>query len=321
MKYQRLGNSGLSVSRICLGGNSWGAAGHRIWNAFDAAASKLFFARALDLGINFFDTSNSYNGGESESVMGQELLPAVPRDELVIATKVGWHLSERPNDAGLGRKHLLSSLDASLRRLRTDYVDLLILHRFDTGTPIEETLTALGDCVRSGKVRYLGCSTMRPTQFARLHLTAKAEGLPCFIAMQSLYNLLDRDDEADLNKFCREEGIGLTPYSPLARGQLARVPGQRISDRSIKDAQGKRYENPDHAEIIAHVLNLAAKHKVSPGQVALSWLLAQEGVAAPVVGVSRLEQIDEAVAAVETDIPRNEFAALAPTAEVNRQRN
>jgi aryl-alcohol dehydrogenase (NADP+) len=309
MNYRRLGHSGLQVSRVCLGGNSWGAAGHRDWNAFDAATSRAFFARAIDLGINFFDTANSYNAGDSESLMGQELLSMAPRDELVIATKVGWQLSDRPNQGGLGRKHLLASVEASLRRLRTDHLDMLIIHRFDEDTPIEETLGALAECVRSGKVRYLGCSKMRPTQFARLQLTAKAEGIP-FIAMQSLYNLIDRDDEADLLPFCMEERIGLTPYSPLARGMLARGTAKHSSDRSAKDSYARLYESPRSTAIVERVARQAAELGVSPSVVALNWLLSQPGVVAPVIGVSRLEQLEEAVSATELRLSPQQLAAL-----------
>ena len=278
MKYVTLGRSGLMVSRICLGGNSWGAAGRRAWAPFDADASAPFFRRALDLGINFFDTADVYNQGASEEVMGERLLPLVPRDELVITTKLGQAMGDRPNAAGLGRKHMMASIDASLRRLRTDHVDVYMVHRFDPNTPVEEVVPALAEIVRAGKARYLGASAMRATRFARLQLFARANSLPPFIAMQNLWSLLHREEEREMVPFCREEGVGLTPYSPLARGELA---GRRDTERAEKDARAAPYRTEASRRIVETVTALAAARGVTPAEVALAWLLHQPGTRRP----------------------------------------
>ena len=302
----------MTVSRICLGGNSWGAAGHRAWSAFDAEASRPFFQRALDCGINFFDTAASYNAGASETVIGTELMGMAPRSELVITTKVNGGGSTKPNGSGLGRKYVMDSIDASLRRLKTDYVDVFMLHRYDEATPVEEILHTLSDVVRAGKARYVGASTMRATQFARLHLLGRGAGIP-FIVMQNLYNLVDRQEEADMNPFCREEGVALTPYSPLARGTLAeprRVGGQR-TERAQLDTIAERYRNPRSTAIAERVAAVAGEIGRPASQVALSWLLHQPAVTAPVVGVTKLEQIDDAAAACELALSDQQIAALA----------
>jgi len=310
VQYTRLGSSGLTVSRICLGGNSWGAKGHRQWSPFDAAASRPFLRRALDLGINFFDTADVYNTGASEEVMGQELIGLVPRDELVITTKVGGTMSSKPNGAGLGRKHVLASIDASLKRLRTDHVDIYMLHRFDMATPVEETLGALAEIVRAGKARYIGASTMRATQFARLQLGAKAIGMP-FVAMQNLYNLIDREEEADMNPFCAEEGVAITPYSPLARGILS---GSRAvgggTERAGMDRIADRYQPAQTGPVVERVQRVAQETGFPASQVALAWLLHQTAVAAPVVGVTKPEQIDGAAAATGLTLTAEQLATL-----------
>jgi 1-deoxyxylulose-5-phosphate synthase len=313
MQYRNLGRSGLTVSRICLGGNSWGAAGRRKWAAFDEAASRPFFKRALDLGINFFDTADVYNQGESEEAMGSGLIGSVGRDELVITTKVGSPMADRPNRSGLGRKHLMASIDASLARLKTDYVDLYMVHRFDPVTPVEEIMSALAEIVRSGKARYLAASTMRATQFARLQLFARANGLPPFIAMQNLYNLLYREEEREMIPFCREEGVALSPYSPLARGVLSgtrMAGGNALTERAREDKMALRYESDAGRTIVERAAKIAESHGVTPAQVALAWLLHKDGLVAPVVGTTRVEQIDTAVAAVDLALSPAEIASL-----------
>jgi len=313
MKYAKLGRSGLTVSRICLGGNSWGAAGRRAWSAFDAAQSQPFFKRALDLGVNFFDTADVYNLGASEAAMGEYLVGSVPRDELVICTKVGLPFGDRPNKSGLGRKHMLASIDASLKRLKTDHVDVYMLHRYDAETPVEEIVATLDSIVRAGKARYVAASTMRPTQLARMQTLAKANGMPTFVSMQNLYNLLAREEEADMIPFCQEEGIALTPYSPLARGVLSgtRGPGSNAAtERAREDKMADPYLQPDKLAIVDKVKSVAVAAGALPSQVALAWLLHQKGLVAPVVGVTRLEQIDDAVKATEIALDAAQLAAL-----------
>lgn len=313
MEYVYLGRSGLQVSRICLGGNSWGSKGKRAWSGLDLDESRPFLKRALDLGINFFDTAPTYNDGASEEVLGSCLVGAVPRDELVILSKVGFP-SPGPNKSGLGRKPILASIEATLRRLRTDHVDLCVIHRFDPHTSVEETMTTLAQVVRDGKARYLGASSMAVRQFIRYHLFAKSEGLVPFVEMQNLYNLLYREDERELIPFCREEGIGLTPYSPLARGMLS---GTRNADGSgeTERAQGdiarvKDYNRPHTQPILDALRGIASARGVKPSQVALAWLLHQQGVTSPIVGPTKISHIEDAVAALDLKLDANELAAL-----------
>ena len=313
MQYANLGRSGLKVSRICLGGNSWGAAGKRSWAPFDAEASGPFFKRALDKGINFFDTADIYNAGASEEVMGACLLNLVPREELVIASKVGAPMSDKPNRSGLGRKHVMASIDATLKRLRTDYVDLYLIHRLDPSTPIEEIMAGFADIVRAGKARYIGASTMWAYQFARLQLFATANGLPPFIAMQNLYNLLYREEEREMIPFCREEGVGVTPYSPLARGVLAGTrsrAGGGATERAREDKMAASYFSDDSFAIVDRVVALAKTRGVKPSQIALAWLLHKPGLVAPVIGSTAPSQIDEAAEATGIALSPEEMKSL-----------
>ncbi len=313
MKYVNLGNSGLQVSRICLGGNSWGSKGKRQWSGLDAEDSRPFLKRALDLGINFFDTAPAYSDGGSEEVLGTCLVGSVPREELVLLSKVGFPKTG-PNKSGLSRKHIMASIDATLRRLRTDYVDLYVIHRFDPLTPIEESMTALSDVVRAGKARYLGASAMAVHHFIRMHLFAKANGLTAFIEMQNLYNLLYREDERELVPFCREEGIGMTPYSPLARGLLSgarNADGSGNSERARGDIQKTSEFYRDHTPaILDAVRKVAEAHSVKPAQVALAWLLHQDAVTAPIIGATRLEHIDDAAGALEVKLSADQLVSL-----------
>ncbi|MCX7341879.1 MAG: aldo/keto reductase [Hyphomicrobiales bacterium] len=313
MKYVQLGRSGLIVSQICLGGNSWGAAGRREWGAFDAAGSRPFFRAALDASINFFDTADVYNHGVSESVMGSELIPMVPRDDLVISTKIGIPMSGKPNDGGLGRKHLMKSLDAALKRLKTDYVDLLQVHRLDAHTPLAETMRTLDDMVRAGKVRYIGGSTMPAYKFAQMIALADRYNLARPIAMQNLYNLVQREDEREMLRLCAEEGVGAIPYSPLARGFLA---GNRSRDgggeteRAKTDKAARGLYRPTDFDVVDQVVALARRRGVRPTQIALAWLLHKPVVSAPIIGATKPEYIAEAAAATEIALSVDEIASL-----------
>ena len=237
MKYGPLGRSGLIVSRICLGGNSWGAKGRRGWGKFDEAEAPAYFKRALDVGITFFDTADAYNAGRSEEIMGATLMKMVKREDIVLSTKVGIRMSDSQNDVGTGRKHLMAAVDDQLKRLQTDYIDVYQVHRLDPYTPMEETMYSLDQIVRSGKVRYIGGSTMPAYKFAQMVMIADWKGYARPIAMQNLYNLVQREEEREMNRLCHEQGVGLIPYSPLARGFLAgnRSQGRRRRDRALEE--------------------------------------------------------------------------------------
>jgi aryl-alcohol dehydrogenase (NADP+) len=301
MKHVPLGRSGLMVSRVCLGGNSWGAKGRRGWGKFDGDEAPAYFKRALDLGITFFDTADTYNFGLSEEIMGATLLKMVPRDEVVISTKVGIRMSDKPNDVGTGRKHLSASIDAQLKRLGTDHIDVYQVHRLDPHTPLEETMYSLDQLVRSGKVRYIGGSTMPAYKFAQMLMIADARGYARPIAMQNLYNLVQREEEREMNRLCDEQGVGLIPYSPLARGFLA---GNRVregggeTERSKHDAQVKAgtYRECDW-QIVEALKSIAVSRGIKPTQVALMWLWSKSYMAAPIIGATRLDQLDDAAKA------------------------
>jgi aryl-alcohol dehydrogenase-like predicted oxidoreductase len=314
MKYVALGRSGLMVSRICLGGNSWGAKGRRGWGAFEADDARVYFRRALDLGINFFDTADTYNAGRSEEILGETLLNMVPRERVVVSTKVGIRMSDDPNDVGTGRKHMMASVDAQLRRLRTDYIDVYQVHRLDPHTPIEETMYSLDQLVRSGKVRYIGGSTMPAYKFAQMCLVAQWRGYARPIAMQNLYNLIQREEDREMNRLCLEEGVGLIPYSPLARGFLA---GNRARDgggqteRSRNDVNVKAgtYRDCDW-EIVARLERIAAAHGRSAAQAALAWLFSKPYMASAIIGATRLEQLDTAAESAGLVLGAEEIRAL-----------
>jgi aryl-alcohol dehydrogenase (NADP+) len=303
MKYVPLGRSGLMVSRVCLGGNSWGAAGRRAWAAFGPEESAPFFKRALDRGINFFDTADAYNLGVSETIMGEKLIGLVPRDEIVISTKVGLKMGPAPNAVGLGRKHLVASLDAQLKRLKTDHIDVYQVHRLDGVTPLEEVMATLDGFVRAGKVRYIGGSTMPAYKFAQMIAIADARGLARPIAMQNLHNAIQREEEREMNVLCLEQGVGLIPYSPLARGFLA---GNRVkggggeTERANNDANAKpeTYRDCDWA-IVEAIKDIAKARGAKPTQVALLWLWSKPYMAAPIIGSTKLEQLDDAAAAAD----------------------
>jgi 1-deoxyxylulose-5-phosphate synthase len=299
MEYMRLGSSGLTVSRICLGCMSYGDASRsdHAW-VLDEQASRPFFQQALDAGITFFDTANAYSTGSSEEITGRNLLSMVRRDEVVIATKVGLPMRPRPNGAGLSRGAVMTQVDASLRRLGTDYIDLYQVHRADPSTPWEETLQALDDVVRAGKVRYLGASSMYAWQFAKALYLADLHNWPRFVSMQNHYNLLYREEEREMIPLCRDQGVGVTPWSPLARGRLAR-PWDEKTGRSETDAAAhERYQDPGLRKVVDAVAAVAEEHGVPRAQVALAWVLSRPGVTAPIVGATKPHHLGDAIAAL-----------------------
>lgn len=313
MDYTRFGRSGLEVSRLCLGCMSYGVPerGSHPWSLGETEA-RPFIRRALDLGINFFDSANVYSDGTSEEIVGRALKDFAPRDEIVLATKVHGRMRTGPNGAGLSRKAILSEIDHSLRRLGTDYVDLYQIHRFDPDTPLEETLEALHDVVKAGKARYIGASSMYAWQFARaLHL-ADRHGWTRFVSMQNYVNLLYREEEREMIPLCRAEGVAVMPWSPLARGRLTRDWDQG-SARSETDAFGRSlYAKTADADrkVVEAVAAVAAARGVPRAQVALAWVLQQPGITSPIVGATRLEHLDDAVAALSLQLSPQELAAL-----------
>ncbi|WP_341678037.1 aldo/keto reductase [Niveibacterium sp. SC-1] len=326
MDYVNLGRSGLKVSRLCLGMMSFGTPRFRPW-MLDEAASRPVVQRAVELGINFFDTADMYSGGESEVLTGRFVREFMRRDEVVVATKVynfvdtglqGAAAAPRPNDRGLSRKRILHAVDASLQRLGLDYIDLYQIHRWDYATPIEETMEALHEVVKAGKVRYLGASSMWAWQFAKAQQVAEHNGWTRFISMQNHYNLAYREEEREMNPLCLDQGVGLIPWSPLARGFLAgnrrRGEGQRGGDtlRAQTDDLAKQFyfEDADFA-VLAALETLAAERGVSCAQLAYAWLLHQPGVTAPIVGCSRAEQLDDALASCALALSPTELQRLA----------
>jgi 1-deoxyxylulose-5-phosphate synthase len=315
MDYVRLGSTGLKVSRLCLGTMTYGSSHWRPW-VLDEAESRPFIRRALELGINFFDTADMYSLGASEEVLGRALRDfASGRDKTVIATKVFYPLGDDPNQRGLSRKHILHSIDDSLRRLGTDYVDLYQIHRFDYETPIAETLRALHDVVQAGKARYIGASSMYAWQFAQMLYTADQLGLTRFVSMQNHYNLIYREEEREMIPLCRDQGIGLVPWSPLARGFLA---GNRRKEdfgetlRAKTDDFGQKmyYTDADFA-VVDRVSEIAGKRGIPNMQVALGWILQQPGTTAPIIGASKMHHLEEAVAALSVKLDAEELRALA----------
>jgi len=290
MEYVNLGRSGIKVSRICLGMMTYGSSQWRPW-VLDEEESRPFIQRALELGINFFDTADMYSQGVSEEVMGQALRDFARRDEVVIATKVFFPTGDSPNEGGLSRLHVMRAVEASLKRLGTDYIDLYQIHRADPSTPIEETLAALHDLVKSGKVRYIGASSMYAWQFASALYLSDLHGWTRFISMQNHYNLVYREEEREMMPLCRAEGVGIIPWSPLARGFLAgnRAPenfGETVRAKSDDFAQQMYFQETDF-EVVERVVQLADRLEVSPAQIALAWLLHQEGSARPLSGPAR----------------------------------
>lgn len=307
MQYTQLGRSGLVVSRIGLGCMSYGTPTWRPW-VLDEAASMPFFRRAVEAGINFFDTSDMYSQGVSEEITGKALREYGRRDELVIASKVHYPMGEGPNMRGLSRKHIVQGCEASLRRLGVEAIDLYQVHRFDADVQLEEMLAALDHLVQQGKVRYLGACSTAAWRFIKALYLADARGLTRFISMQNHYNLVYREEEREMLPLCREEGIGVIPWSPLARGQLA---GASATARSGSDTLTPQlYDQPGDADVIAANRAVAAARGVSPAQTALAWLLQQPGVSAPIVGATKLAHLEEALLAIDLKLGDDERAAL-----------
>ena len=313
MDYVNLGKTGLEVSRLCLGCMSYGDPGWRDW-VLPESQARPFFERALELGINFFDTADMYSLGVSEEVTGRALGELARRDDVVIATKVFFPVRKVPNGGGLSRKHILSSIDASLRRLGTDYVDLYQIHRWDPETPIDETLEALHDVVRAGKARYVGASSMFAWQFASALYRADLHGWSRFVSMQNHYNLVYREEEREMIPLCRAEGIGVIPWSPIARGLLAGNRGrggEGLTTRAREDEYSHRmYTREADFQVVDRTSEVASELGVSPAQVAIAWLLHRPGVTAPIVGATKLEHLEEAVAAVKVELGAEEMARL-----------
>jgi 1-deoxyxylulose-5-phosphate synthase len=313
MDYIRLGQTGMEVSRICLGCMTYGVPerGNQPW-ALNEEASRPFIKRALDSGINFFDTANVYSGGTSEEIVGRALKEMTRREEVVIATKVFFRMRPGPNGMGLSRQAIFAEMDASLRRLGTDYVDLYQTHRWDYNTPIEETMEALHDVVKSGKARYIGASSMYAWQFAKAQAVAERNGWTRFVSMQNYVNLLYREEEREMLPLCKADGVGVIPWSPLARGRLTRDWDEQ-SARSEKDAFGKSlYDKTGDADrkIVERVAAIAKKRGVSRAQVALAWLLAKPVITAPIVGATKLVHLEDALAAVELKLSADEITSL-----------
>lgn len=314
MKYANLGKSGLKVSRICLGTMAYanGAGGAHPW-ALNEEAAQPFYKRAFEAGINFYDTANVYSFGTSEEFLGRAVKRYAKREEVVIATKVHGEMRPGdPNGKGLSRKAILTEIDHSLRRLGTDYVDLYQIHRYDPDVPIEETLEALHDVVKSGKARYIGASSMWAWQFMQALALQDANGWSRFVSMQNYLNLLYREEEREMLPLCRDQGIGVIPWSPQARGRLAR-PADEKTERSETDQFGKylyrKTADADRA-VIERVGEVAAERGISRGQVALAWHFAKPGVTAPIVGATKIEQLEEAIAAVDVVLSADEVKRL-----------
>ena len=313
MEYVKLGNTGLDVSRICLGSMSFGDPKNWIhkW-VLEEEDSRPLIKRALELGINFFDTANVYSLGRSEEILGRALKDYAKRDEIVLATKVHQKMFEGPNGQGLSRKAIMSQIDQSLQRLQTDYVDLYIIHRWDYNTPIEETMEALHDVVKSGKARYIGASAMYAYQFQQANTIAEKNGWTKFVSMQNHLNLIYREEEREMIPYCRSEKIALTPYSPMASGRLIRDQEEKTS-RSLTDtAQKAKYDETAEKDqlIIKRVAELADKYETNRVNIALGWLLQNDLVAAPVVGATKMSHIETAAGAVDFHLTKEDIYYL-----------
>ena len=313
MNTLRLGKTGLKVTPICLGMMTYGTPKWREW-VLDEDASRPFVKRAVEAGINFFDTADVYSIGVSEEVTGRLLREFTKRDDVVIASKVNGAMGPGSNDRGLSRKHIMQGIDASLRRLGTDYIDLYQIHRFDPETPIEETMAALHDVVKAGKARYIGASSMYAWQFAKMQHAADLHGWTRFVAMQNHYNLVYREEEREMIPLCIADGIGLIPWSPLARGFLA---GNRTANRSGDTSRARTdafahdlYFRPEDFTIVERVGEIAKQRGVSNAQIALAWMLHKPGITAPIIGDSKMYQLDEAIAALDIKLSADEMAAL-----------
>ncbi|MGW2834284.1 aldo/keto reductase [Streptomyces sp. NPDC001286] len=310
MQYVKLGSTGLDVSRICLGCMTYGLPDRGVheWTLGEEDSRPLI-RQALEAGINFFDTANVYSDGTSEEIVGKALREYANRDEIVLATKAHGRTRPGPNGAGLSRKAIIAEIDHSLGRLGTDYVDLYQIHRFDPHTPVEETMEALHDLVKAGKVRYIGASSMYAWQFSKMQYTAERHGWTKFVSMQNHYNLLYREEEREMLPLCADQGVGVLPWSPLARGRLTRDWGT-VTDRSANDDFGSRLYPEGDRTIVEAVTRIANDRGVPRAQVALAWLLHQETVVAPIIGAAKPHHIEDAVAAVELRLSDKEIEEL-----------
>ena len=311
MKYTKLGSSGLEVSRICLGCMSFGeeSPGAHDWS-LDEAASRPIIEKALDLGINFFDTANAYSIGSSEEITGRALRDMANRDEVVIATKVYFPVRRGRNARGLSRKAIMTELDASLRRLGTDYIDLYQIHRWDDRTSIEETLGALHDAVTSGKVRYIGASSMWAWQFSKALYTSERRGFTKFVSMQNQYSLLQREEEREMHPLCADQGIGTIPWSPLGRGLLTRDWDETTRRSQSDPMMARRFDEAKDRPIVDRLGEVARDKGVSRAQVAMAWVLANPVVASPIVGVTKMSHLEEAVSALDVELTAEEKKRL-----------
>ena len=312
MEYVNLGNTGLKVSRLCLGCMTYGSSKWRDW-VLDEDQSRPFIKNALEAGINFFDTANMYSDGVSEEVVGRALGDFAQRDEVVIATKVFNRMRPEPNGRGLSRKAILTEIDHSLRRLRTDYVDLYQIHRWDYETPIEETMEALHDVVKAGKARYIGGSSMFAWQFAKSLYVSELHGWTRFVSMQNHYNLIYREEEREMNPLCRDQGIALIPWSPLARGFLAgnrdRTAGETARSKSDEYAHQMYYQDDDFA-VVERLTEIARARGVSNVQVSLAWILSKPSITSPIIGASKPHHLDEALRALSLKLSDAEVKKL-----------
>ncbi len=313
MDFTNLGKTGLKVSRICLGMMTYGSPQWRDW-ILPENESRPIIRRALELGVNFFDTADMYSLGVSEEITGRALRDFARRDDVVLATKVHFAMSEDVNDRGLSRKHIMQAIDNSLRRLGTDYVDLYQIHRLDHETPVEETMEALHDVVKAGKALYLGASSMYAWQFAKAQHTADLHGWTRFISMQNHYNLIYREEEREMIPLCLDQGVGLIPWSPLARGFLAgnrtRAEDQLTTRARSDEYAQSMYYRPEDFEVVDRVVDLAREREVPPAQIALAWLLHKPGVSAPIIGASKITHLEQAVAALDIALTPEEIAGL-----------
>lgn len=313
MEYVQLGKTGLKVSRLCLGCMTYGTPEWRDW-VLDEESSRPFFKRALEAGINFFDTANVYSIGVSEEVTGRALRDFAKRDEVVIATKVFGTMGKKPNQSGLSRKHIMDAVDASLRRLGTDYIDLYQIHRWDDDTPVEETMEALHDVVKAGKARYIGASSMFTWEFVRAQYVADLHGWTRFVSMQNHYNLVYREEEREMIPYCVSEGIGVIPWSPLARGFLA---GNRTRD---KGGETKRSHSDDFAhnmyyqtndfDILDRLIEVSKRLGYSAAQIALAWMLHKPTVTSPIIGASKMAHLDDLLAALSIELSADDIQLL-----------
>jgi len=310
MEYTRLGQSGLTVSRIGLGCMSYGqaATGLHQWTLDEDAAAP-FFQQAVELGVTFWDTANGYQSGTSEEFVGRAIRRYSRREDIVVATKVWGRMHDGPGGSGLSRKAILEQLDASLRRLGTDYIDVYYIHRFDDQVPVEETMQTLDDVVRAGKVRYLGASSMWAWQFAKIQYAARSHGSTTFSAMEDQYNVLRREEERDMIPMCLDQGVGLTPYSPLAKGRAARPWGEQTA-RSSADAVAKAFDRDVDQSVVDAIQQIAEARGVPMAQIALAWVLSKPVVSCPIVGATKPHHLQHAVAALDVTLSEDEILAL-----------